>query len=442
MTKNRNIIYVGLGIGACSPMLALVFGGRVLSLFSIAILLVFIDLIWSRGNIKNELLKSNSVNTLFKRWTAIAVMSAIWGAIYIGICEGEFLTPLKSIPKVLFYFVLFSLFARDSNVLVKLKLLLKGIKTGMLINLLWSVADALIFYATKISITNELFASYINATDMRLGMASIIDGVTIRSVAFNNDPATVGFFAIVMMCYYLYTNASKIWLFLPFLSAVSCLSFTALVGFLFVFVGWIFRNNIKSAILFVFCFSVLILGLFNYVGDNNGILGMIKTAVEAKADSKANEDNESTGMRVFYIKNFVEAISCQPTTLFIGTGYDTATYPYSCADSKNEYFSEASFFDMENTYIAVFFDLGLVGFLAYYLFYFKIWKKFRNFGPSNNDKNLFFIYAVTEGSLIADLFYHYILYSVIMLTSISAIFFYNFDRKNEDKSVDNSHSHL
>ena len=421
MSFVNKTIYFCLGVGATSSLLALVFGGRVLSMLNIFLVLSFFDLIVStkRKGANIHIRKSHS--KLFLMWMTVGLISSLYGIFRFMEYE-EFMTAsLGSFIKIIIYLLYFYLLSINADYQSRIKHLIGGIKFGIILNLIWCIADAGLFYTTSQSLTNTVFKSYIEAMDMRLGMASIIDGFMIRSVGLNNDPATVGFFSIVVAAYSYLTRKYSI-LILSVLSSFACVSFTAIVGIMMVSFYYLFFGyfNIKKK--FTLLFSVIFISIvgflyFNY-SDSDVAVG-VRTSLEMRAEAKM-DGAATTEVREFYIKNFLPAVATSPDALIIGTGFNTASFPYFSLGLQNH--EEFRPFDMENTYIATFFDIGLIGLFLFLSFYFMLFKKTKVCLKNGNQGDFpRVVNATSISALISFLFYHYTLYSVLMFISIAAI---------------------
>ena len=107
-----------------------------------------------------------------------------------------------------------------------------------------------------------------------------------------------------------------------------------------------------------------------------------------------------------------------PTSLIIGTGYDTAVYAY--IDEGLDYGINGPT-AMENTYLDNFFNFGFIGFVFFVIFYIKMYKNSLKWVKYNQNEYVIVIFSFSIATLICFLFYHYTLYSVIMLISICSI---------------------
>lgn len=425
MKGYRKILYFGLGIGMTSPLLALVVSGHIISLATVAFSLVFFDLILNKkpGRVIND---KPLHKQYFNYWMYISIASSIFGFIYfIGINEEYAYSALSSLPKIFFYLLLFYLFAHDANGQEKMEYAFSGLKYGILINLVWTIIDASLFYMIGESLTNNVFASYIVAADLANGQCSTIEGFSIRSAGLNVDMATIGQFAVSAVVYSFLYN--KKWLTLVgVLACFASVSFIGIVGVFIAFVWqYMFRKEAKNRILKLCVVSALaIYAVHFFYNTNNEIITGMRTAVELRAEAKKGDDH-SASLRKLVIMKFPACVAHMPTSLFIGTGYFSAVYPYYKEGLEYRDFNirNPKPTAMENTFVQYFFDLGLWGLLFFCLMIFKIYKlSYREFML---EKNEFYalLFAYIFGAFFDYLFYHNILYSVdIMVFIASALY--------------------
>ena len=414
----KDITYLSLGLGSTSPLLALVVGGHIISLMTISLIMVFVDLLYG-PKIHDNYIKKTYLYDIFFKWMIISVLASIFGFVYFISFRSDYsYSAISYIPKIFLYILLLILLAQNRKREQKCKLIISGIKYGITINLIWSVIDAIMYYSTHESLTNIVFQSYISAADMHHGVASIVDGITIRSVGLNNDPATIGFFATVASAYSFVAN--KKWIvFLAIFASLASVSFVGLVGitivvlFLIISTGQsrLFRKIIASLLFIATCIWIINL-------SNSSIIDSFKTAIELRAESKS-EDDHSTSVRKLFILSFPNAVAHVPTSMIIGTGYSTAVYPYYLEGL--DYGGNDSPTTMENTYVDNFFSFGLIGFIYFLMFHYQMYKKARNKLRVDYCDETITLYSFSLAIPISYMFYHYTVYSVIMLISICSI---------------------
>lgn len=415
MTLNK-IAYLSLGLGSTSPLLAIVVGKHIVSLMTISLIVVFIDLLFSNKN-HNTIYKSSTLFVLFCKWMVISVLASVFGFLYFFPLRTDYsYATISYIPKILLYLILLILLGKSCKHSEKCFLIIHGIKIGIALNLIWSIADASMYYSIRESLTNLVFHSYISAADMHFGVASIIDGVTIRSVGLNNDPATIGFFSTVASAY-AFVSKKKWVIVIALLASLASVSFVGLVGIILVaFFNLIYLNQAISfrSIVVTILFITTSALVFNLSG--NSILDSFRSAIEIRAESKT-EDDHSTSVRRLFLEKFPGALSNMPTALIIGTGYSTAVYPY-LSEGLDYGVSPTT---MENTYVDNFFSFGLIGFVYFILFHYCMYRNARAKMRVDSSEVTIILYSFSLGIPISYLFYHYTLYSVIMLISLCSI---------------------
>lgn len=417
MTKLLRYSFIGLGIGATSPLLALVLGGKILSLYTLCILIVFFNLIFTikklRFNINNNLL------IYFLLWMFISIFACIFGSIIFASIDDRYsFSTLSYIPKILFYIILLILFLLTKNRNYKIDLIIRGIGYGIAFNLIWSILDAICWYTLGFSLTNEVFKSYIIAKNLKFGIASIIEGFSIRSVGLTSDPATIGFFAVIGTGYAFLVK--RLWIILVCIfSAISCVSFVALVSIGFVCLYFLFiKGNYKRGLKRIIVGFVLVSTTsLIVVNTNNELVQDFNSALTIRAQSKIEGDHSSQ-TRMTFLTGFPNVISNAPYSLILGTGYSTPVYHYY---KEGVVYGGDNPTELECVYIDNFFSFGLIGFIFFLLFYFSSLKFLDKRIITKNTFTNRVLYSGILSSIICFAFYHYTLYSVIILISFACI---------------------
>ena len=347
----------------------------------------------------------------------LAFVSSLFGAVYFMDLEEFQTAALSYIPKIFLYSLFYYLLRHSYYSKLYSVNICNGLLYGCIFNLSWAIVDAIGYYSTGISITNNLFASYLTAADIRYNQASLIIGGTIRACGINYDPANIGIFAPIVALYGL-RRRSYIIYGLSIISILASLSHTALLGIIVVTLYHLYASKHKVVALVslttVVLAAVVVFSLFR----NDTTLQMTEAFIE-RTEQKT-DGSELQGNRGEYWRNFASAALHQPTALFIGTGYYTASYPYLKYNLTRH---EMEPYDPEQTYFATYFDIGLVGLLVFIGLLFGLYKKARR-GADNGDKSSTIILSGVVGASVAFLGYHYTLYSVVMLLIISGIALY------------------
>lgn len=397
-----------LGFFSTTSCLAFVISSHILSFYTIAFVMVFASLITDRQIKQNRL--QNKYHRLYQLWTLYGLLSSCFG-FFIFFNEEEWrIASISYVPKILLYFFLFYLLCKNINRTHYSCLLLRGLMYGIVLNLAWATMDALIFYLSGFSITNQLFRNYILAADIRYESLSLIIGNIIRSAGLNADPANIGMFAPILASYGLYTQTRWMYL-LSILGIFASVSIVALAGVVIVTFVYFFSCKkllLKGVLTTLFLSLSLTFIPFTEEGISGQMIGSVVERLEEKMDSDASDKDNA---RAMYWKQFIPAVINTPTALVIGTGYGTASFAYingGFVNSKGAY-------DPEQTYFSNYFDLGLIGFclfLQLHLYLLKISYK------NKEDKDYLRLFSGIEGVMIAFMGYHYTIYSVSSLIVI------------------------
>lgn len=425
---NISVFYL-LGVFSTCACVALVAKGHVISFYTITLVISFIVLI--RGKKKNVNISNNRSSKLFFYWTIWGLLSSAFGIIFFINENNWIVTIVSGIVKIVLYFFFFSLLIKNINGLKYSQAILKGLICGIIINTMWASADAIIFYVSGISITNEIFKPFIIATNVRYQMLSLVVGQGfIRCAGLNGDPANIGMFAPILASYSLYSKRHWLYIFVV-LSIFSSVSIVGLVSTLIITFLY-FLKNIK-VLLTSLLFSLFIIAVgINFLKSNNQTVEEIQMveAVTSRLENKTDSDDESTKTRSIYWFKFIPAVINSPTSFLIGTGYNTSSHAYL----KSGYIKGPNEpFDPEQTYFSFYFDLGLIGFLVFLCLHFHILRV----SSRNKDKEDFLmLFAGMEGIMISFMGYHYTLYSVPMLFLIAGIVtLYNINSYNNSTII-------
>ncbi len=413
-------IYYTLGFSSTTPLLALVLGGHVISLMYLVFVFAFVDVSISR-KLSLCIGKRTKVYKYFVYYLLLCIVASLFGAVYFGVDQKEYsLSAISFIPKILIYLSFLILLTIDYDNTTKIKYILIGIKYGALVNIIWSIVDAFLFYTLGFSITNDLFAAVIEAMDLPNTQASNIEGLFIRSAGLTIDQCFIGYYAIALSVYGMVLK--KIWIVI--LSIISCFSSVTFIGFVGIFLVLIYSmlksKRIVQNLLTLFVFIGFIsLILYN---TNNEVVSNLNAAVQMRAESKA-ENDASASTRILFVKEFPGAISNLPTALFLGTGYFSASYAYF---QQGLEYGKYNRFHMhpvpiENMYIETLFAVGIIGLLLFVLFYLMVIKlTARLIKSQKGDNSLIILNSFITGAVILFLFYHSVFDSTIMMLSICA----------------------
>lgn len=401
----EKIAFIGLGGGATCSIVAFVWGGMILSWYTIFLITTFCILL--TGEKKPISVFGTKASRFYGLWTLSALLSSVFGLLFF-MGQDEWMTAAVSfVPKVVLYFLFFFLLFRSAKSFEYVNYILKGLLWGVILNTAWASADAIIFYLSGYSITNEIFRSYILATNTRYEMLSLIIGGVIRSGGLNGDPANIGMFAPILASYSLYSK--KYWFYvLSLISTFSSVSIVALASIFIITLIYMFSH--KKAIGIGVIFVIILIGGTSYVviGDD-GVTGQMVAAVTDRLEEKSESDmNDRDNVRAMYWFKFLPAVATTPSALLVGTGYGTASYAYIHGD----YVRRSEPYDPEQTYFSTYFDVGLCGFVAFVLLLVYL---IRIAYKNQKEEHYLFLFTGMEGMMIAFMGYHYTVYSVSML---------------------------
>ena len=429
-----DLIFLSFGFFSTAQILAFVIGGHIVSFYSISIVAVVVYLLLTLSS--NKVQCDRRLKLRFLGWMIISVFASLFGIVYFSSDDVFVQRIIGYLPKIFLYLLLFILLSRDKNINQHSQLIIKGIMFGVLLNVIWSILDAFIFYSLGYSLTNRLFHDYIVAKEIRYGMLSLITGPFIRSGGLNADPANLGMFATILAAYSLIKN--KYWLLiLAVFSAFASISFIAFIGIIIVF-GYHIINEIANKGYkwhhLLLLFVVLSIVTIFLTSENNAISGAVN-GVQERVEMK--EEAGSNDNRTQYWVNFVPAALSSPVYWLLGTGYMTASYPYLVNGYVTHKYEA---YDPENTYFSIFFDFGLYGFLLFIAFYYRAWKITKKKYEIDSSEHNISLLAIAEGIIIAFAGYHFTLYSVVILFSICVIFNVNNKRLVYAKNTSNKHN--
>lgn len=394
------------------PIVALPVGGRTISLFTICLFVfaaINILMLFRKHNLK---LCSNESEKFLLIWLAWGIFSGICGMVYYNNPEsGDFAAAAASqIPKIVMYIVMI-IIIYNSN--LDRKYILKGLIIGCIINVVWASIDALIFYLFKISVTNIIFQQFININNVRFGQISLIlNGGGYRSSGLNTDPANIGFFAPIVFYYGLKKN-NKILVVIALLSELASMSTTSLVCTIIVGLIYLFdtkkgkshkKLSLKTIIISIISVVVIVIFAIKFSDVIVTQFNKFFTRIDTVYVEGLTENN-----RAYYIKHFLYACKQENVRLLTGTGYLTASHGY-IGTEINVYGP----YDMENRYLANFFDLGIFGTAVFFYMLYSIYRRGKKVLSNNSEYGNIFK-AIFFSLIISCAFYQYPLYTVHIL---------------------------
>lgn len=414
-----DLIYQLLGFFATASVLAIPLGGRVLSLYTVMLVPVFADLVF-HFRTRRFPMAVNRPELYFYLWMSISVVASLFGFLYFSSLPEWSAKAVGYVPRILIYLVLLFFLMGNEDKERKSSALLQGIKWGIVANLVWSLLDAAVYYATGFSLTNSVFQYYIEATDTRYGQLSLVKSDQFRSGGLNGDPANMGLFTIILAAYALRKRKIGYYI-LSVLSIFASVSMIAAAGVAVVTLVHLCTNvqirfTRRQLRVGLAAVAVLLVLLVAFSSLMEGMFQSFLARLSLKVQQGSGTGEES--LRMYYYKYFLPAVVRHPLYLLIGTGYMTSSYPYLLHGYTTEEFYP---FDPEVTYIANYFDLGLLGFAFFMAFYVELFIRMRQRVRTEASEANCMLMAALAGILLAFFGYHYTLYSVVILVSICAI---------------------
>lgn len=403
------ILYILFGFFSTSELLAIPRGGgEPLHVFSLLLVPVILDLLFIPGK---KALYNSPIVSRYYIWTGFGVVSSLFGLLYFSepVMTNYFTWDLNYLTRIVLYAIIFFLLLRrDDN--IRWSGILLGLFSGMILNVVVSIIDSSIFYITGTSFV-RIFLSF--SGQETISRTIILNEGGIRSTAFTSDPATVAMYAVILTAYGWYQKKYTYGL-LSFVCALATLSATTIAGVFLVSIIHIknFKDFLK--IVTVFVLGIILIFLIDHPVINNMRHFMLER-MEYKIEI-------GDGIRSLYWERFPEAVINTPTSLFIGTGYYTASDAYRKV--MPEWLEKGFAFDPEQTYFSYFFDIGLIGFCFWISMYWLLYKKLKRINTTvHKDKIQSLLLASVEGFLVVCLFYHYTIFSVQMLFLICCIIY-------------------
>ena len=420
-TKYESLDILAFLCGISSTMPILTIPGTNISVFTLlsVVFLVYCIIRNAKHGILN--IDRKSYSTRLQLWLVLALCSCLFGFLYYASNE-EWRSAVQGyVPKTIIFLMISMFLNYNDNIG---RSIMKGIIYGAIVNLVAATIDALIYYALGFSPINRLFHSYIIAHNIRYGMISLQVNGVIRSGGFNYDPAHIGMMAPMI---FLYGICSKRYIFvLAALGGIlASLSTTALIccflcGLIYLCV---LRPRIKFHVttrgifitfIFLIVFAIIIYRFRNFIsiGYNNLLTRVTNVYLE----------NENGNIRMKYLLAAPKAMYQQGLKLLTGTGFMTASEGYiNAGDSLGFTISNVHPYDMENTYLAYLFDLGIIGIIVYVMLLIRLASGSVKILKNEKDNPIYqMIFSGIVAIILSGFFYHYTLFACQILLFISS----------------------
>ena len=407
-----------LGFTSTMPIIGIALGSRDISFFRLLFLLTigYCGICTVKSGIR-----IGYGTKLLLLWLAIGVIACFCGAIFLFSSAPEWSEVSSAyISKVLSLMFFALVWCSQPNVETNNKYVAKGFILGCVMNCIWASVDAAGFYLLHGSIHNKVFQAYALRHEIRYGMMSITEGGLIRSAGFNSDPAHIGFIAPIIVCYSIVRK--KYWLFLLGVAAVlASASTTALVTSMMVIVVNVYWNtkkrlNIKGAIVVCICVMLAIIITLVYQNSFSNVLISAYSHFSARINSVYLNPSRRN-IRLEYVMFVFRAMGHVFPYILLGSGFGTASLGYVRDPYVINLFGDDYYFpyDMENTYIAYFFDTGIVGIIIFIIMLKYLTVSYWYSARRKKDDFYITIWCVICSSLFTLSLYHYILFGPQML---------------------------
>lgn len=402
------------------PIVTIPIGGSDISVFSV--LFICLLALLAFRTLKQGRIKLKSPLSSYLIWLSLALFGTVCGVLYFGETYSLWRNQaLSYLPKILLY-LLFALCWGTVAEEEDTELALKGLYYGVLANVMFAVIDGVGYYLTGHSINNLLFSYYIERHEdsVTYGMLSLIDsGGSIRVSGFNTDSANIGQLAPIIVFYGIYNKKYLIAL-IGVASVVLAQTTTGLLccAVIILFdIGVFIKKELKiTPLTIIACAIIFCAVLYIVVGNSNRINKVADTAgsfVSRIENTYANLEYMMNHEPRFahLIKIFPAVLNAGPL-IFFGTGFGTMSYAYTMGNNNlitlPQYIGKA--YDIDMTYLAYFFDVGIVGFVLYIYIITLIFRKFRPLIKQRVAKRpQSFIYYYIFSLIVTHFTYHYIL---------------------------------
>lgn len=422
-----------LGLVATMPVLGIVFQGHFISAYIIITFLVIVGYLLQCIKSGKLYLKNNKITTLLISWLFVMIIASFFGMLYYCSKPTWTNTIANYIPKIIIYLAIILVLSSNEQYC---KDVFRGLLVGFILNLILSLLDAGVFYVFHFSITNRLFQNYIRVRNVRYGTLSLIsNNGFIRSAGFSEDPAQIGMIAPIVFGYGLYKKKYSL-VTLAFLSLLSSMSTTAMIGIIIELVVLLnMKKTHKTSRAFV-KLKTLIIGTIFLIGMA-ALLYFLKDIIGNTISSFVSRihnvyiNSGFDNARIKYLKYFPIALFNQNLKILTGTGFMSASAGYLGIEGIDSLLLYDKPFDMENTYLAYFFDGGVIGIILYILVLYKILKREKEALYENGDRFHTVGFTSMLSLISCGFFYHYTLFSVQMLILIALTCSYNNEQVEE-----------
>lgn len=438
---NSKLLYL-CGIFSTAPIISINVLGRSISLFRICFFVYMLLNIMFIMQGRQRLAFTTRLEKLLLLWLSLATGSCLLGLIYYNNSVPRMNNAIGCAFKTLTYVVFLLIFFTNKE---KESYVLNGLLHGSIANLVWVIIDATYYYLKGASLTNQIFAAYI--VNMNLAHKSIdaFEGSLIRPGGFNSDPASVGIFAPFVFAYGLF-NRKLVFILLGIAGAIFSGSTTSAVCIVFAALVWAWKNFKMGNFFKMYAVRKKNIAVVMAVLMITSI-GLIRgsTVIESRISGVLDRINrvyvsgEVENVRVIYVKDLPIAMMNQGVKVLTGSGFRTSFEGYRQPNISSSRVGStvpitSVYADMENLYIAYFFDCGIIGFFFYLVILFRAYKNTYRFVKIRN-KDGIIAFSCLLATIFSSIFYHYTLYSLhfLLFGAICVLL----ENRNDDVNYEN-----
>lgn len=410
-----------LGLTSTMPIVGIHIGARDISFYRILFLFM---IIYTMVQAFQRRIVIGFATKKLIIWLMVGIFSCLCGWIFLSSSAPEWSSAAASnIVRTgsLLAFALFWGSQKDTGYMNEA--VCKGFFYGCLINCVWATIDAAGYYLLGRSINNIVFAGYIARNKIRYDSLSLIYGSSgmIRSGGFNSDPAQLGFIAPIVACYGVCKK--KYWMLIIAGGAIlASASTTALVTSIIVCMYNVHRIKgnhgitLKKLLLIMGVILVVTGITMVYWSQISRVIG----SAYSRFSNRIGEvylNNTKQDVRWDYIRCAPSAMIEVIPFLALGSGFGTASLGYSRSSFAIQTIGTRvnGPYDMENTYLAYFFDTGIVGIILFIIMLVFLIRKYKGKLKNDKSKTSTIIYSFLLASTFSLAFYHYTLFASQML---------------------------
>ena len=418
-----------LGLFSTMPIVGVVVMGRDISFFKI--LFAAAVCYFGLRLLRTKKLSFGKNISLLNIWLVIGLVGCVCGALFLRGGRAEFGLAARSyIPKVLLLLIFSLVWSSDREADGLAETVICGFLWGCALNCLWATVDAVGYYVTGKSLHNLVFMGYSTRNGIDYNTMSLIYNGMIRSGGFNSDPAQLGFVAPVLFGY----GLSRKHIFPAFLGLCGIAASASTTGLVTAAVLCLLLIRKRESKPFFECFTRLqrielyafLAGTaFVLLWQGDRLISLAGNMLSRFFSRIRSEYLEYPGpdIRIRYVLQAFGAMRAVLPFMLFGSGFGTASLGYVITPEVIAVIGSGHDFayDMENTYLAYFFDTGIVGLAVFLMMMAVLLIRYRKRYASRESVFSDCVYLTVCAILLSMLFYHYILFAPQMLVITIAL---------------------